>query len=154
MYKDKEGSDKLLKKAEKQLNKLETLYLQGIPKTRYEDVHPKYILHNILENQIARTTLYSSSNDLQCYFNRKRSAGDIYCIMKYYYPEITFKQLREMLLELINEREVGSMYCGRINKRVYFSKSQSGSGLYANCGLGIIHLYDYPDEFGLIFELC
>ncbi len=162
MYKDKEGNNNLINSAEEKLNKFSSLCLvdffsnRKLKKDYYEGKNPQDILYDIIDKQFDHSTLDAVTKCVQCNYGHKRSAGDIYCIMKYYYPDITFEQLRELLLNLINESKIGSMHCNSIGKRVYFSERMCKQGVYSDFkGLGYIQAHNRPDEFGLSFEeLC
>jgi len=78
--------------------------------------------------------------------------------MKYYYPSLTFKQLRSLLLDLANEKRISSIYCGWINKRVFYPVEQYN---YENILAGTLHenrgirdSIKITDEFDLSFKKC
>jgi len=56
----------------------------------------------------------------QCNPSRRRSIGDIFLIVTYYFPEITLKELFQGLFNLMKEKYITSDYCTQIKKRVYY----------------------------------
>ena len=69
-----------------------------------------------------RNTIFVESREIQTMMNKRRSLGDIYMICKYYYPEITLKELIQLLyVDLINELSgFRTSICSQINKRVWY----------------------------------
>lgn len=64
-------------------------------------------------------------NSLQCHVNRRRSLGDIYLITKYYFPNITLKELIKELLWIQKNFGINSQYCSDVRKHVFYSNSKS-----------------------------
>ena len=68
-----------------------------------------------------RATLDINENT-QCASNKRRSLGDIYLIVKYYYPKVTLRYLLVTLIDLRKKNlmyeELRFSYCNTINKMV------------------------------------
>lgn len=70
-----------------------------------------------------RNTIYCNDSTIQTPVNKRRSLGDIYMICKYYFPNITLKEVCKLLfIDLHNHYESGfrTSYCSQINKRVWY----------------------------------
>jgi hypothetical protein len=145
-----EGSnDSQLKDVELVLSGSPVLHLLGDKPTLYLGKDPKDILLDIIIRQRRRATV-TDSNVVQCDNNdRKRSQSDLYCLMRYYYPEITLKQLRSLLLELARDGEISSLRCGWIQKRVYYIPKQFNTDLVPP---GYIRDHKELDEFKLKYQ--
>lgn len=61
----------------------------------------------------------------QCRTDRRRSVGDIYCICKYYYPECTPVDVIETLTKMLNNGEIGGLFCPDVQKYVYTNRDGS-----------------------------
>lgn len=70
------------------------------------------------------STLYADNNSKQCSKAKRRSAGDIFRITKYYYPQVTLKQVLNSLSSLALNKKIRSSMCEMINKRVYYASNQ------------------------------
>ena len=159
MYKEN-STDEQLQAVEDNLNSVSLLHLGNCT---IDSTDPKEILYEILQKQRDSYTL-DSNNEVQCNNDdKKRSQGDLYRIMKYYYPSLTFKQLRSLLLDLANEKRISSIYCGWINKRVFYPVEQYNFSVgreYLPAGtLYENRYYEVPtkritDEFDLSFKKC
>lgn len=94
-------------------------------------------------------TIDVETQRIQC--NRmyyRRSQGDLFRIMKYYYPDTTFKKFRSALFELVNEGKVQATYCPTINKRVFLLMARRTNGTYT-----FIHDFWVVDELGLTLKI-
>lgn len=72
-------------------------------------------------------------NGITCAAGKNRSMGDMFRVVKYYYPEFTLKDLirlmyKDMETEFDNDDLISTnawfstLYCNDINKRVYYKK--------------------------------
>jgi len=102
-------------------------------------------LNDILYYNCHLNTLYSSSKRLQCFKNRNRSQGDLYMIMRYYYPDITFKEFRKALIRLLNNYHISTFYCGDIRKRIFYNPNFKGRKPHRS---NILDSLAAIDEFG------
>jgi hypothetical protein len=83
----------------------------------------KEFLINYYDNGCPET-YFVGSNDLQCKSNKLRSFDDIYLLVKYYYPSITYKKLANIGVELYNhykdkKGEFLIIRCPTINKIIF-----------------------------------
>jgi hypothetical protein len=103
-------------------------------------------LKYLIKQSYKRDTLEGiHKTKIQCSSMARRSAGDLYRLMRTYYPKITYAKTRKLLLELISEHFISSNHCRDIRKRVYWSPGlmydwwDFGGGTYSDP--------NYPDEF-------
>jgi hypothetical protein len=114
-------SDEELRKIEKGLNRCHVLKIEGIDNGRVLRKSKRSGLNYIFRLLSTRNTRSVVSNNIQCIPNKRRSSGDIYRIMRYYYPDITFKEVRNLLFDMLNSGTLSTLYCGTISKRVFYS---------------------------------
>ncbi len=70
-----------------------------------------------------KTTIFVESGLVQTEVGKRRSLGDIYMICKYYFPEITLKEvIGELYINISPDMPSGfrSSYCNTIHKRVWY----------------------------------
>lgn len=92
-----------------------------------------------------KDTVYADDSSVQTDMGKRRSLGDIYMICKYYYPNVTLKEvLQQLYVELPRYDEQNginlfrSNKCRQINKRVWAGE------------IGRNYLQtDEPDEYGI-----
>lgn len=60
-----------------------------------------------------------------CNSNRRRSAFDIYLITKYYYNDVTFKDVLFTLIDLVKSHHLYTSFCGDVHKYVYYTSYHS-----------------------------
>jgi hypothetical protein len=142
----KEGSTaNAIKRVGERLYKLSLLHLKDFNSSLLEGKSAYDVLNILFIKQKSTYTLHENGR-MQCGKDAKRSAGDMYRIMKYYYPTITFPEFRQLLLDLINGRKLNSLYCNTIYKRVFFKYG------FWNNAIGCMNWLDTRDEFRLKFE--
>ena len=108
-------SDKKLAELEEQILKDGLLKIANTPKKTFA-VRKKLklavadVLEKLTRNYWDRrdghneNTIYVKYGRKQCSgYNFRRSQGDLFRVIKYYYPNTTFKEFRAALFELINE---------------------------------------------------
>jgi hypothetical protein len=89
------------------------------------------------------TTVEVESGNLRTNRNKRRSIGDVYRIVKHYYPEVTLPELFTKMDNIFGREEgFRSSYCTTINKRVYYYSRLDGS---------IVNLTT-RDEYGLTYD--
>jgi hypothetical protein len=122
------ATDEQLSAIEENLLKEKLLCFQGItntygnPKTFKGNV---LTLKNIFLLNRKYKTIFAESGKIQCGEDHKRSQGDLFLIMRYYRPTITFKQFRKALFNLMNGNMVFSVYCSDIHKRTFWKVKRS-----------------------------
>jgi hypothetical protein len=124
-------TDKQLLKIEAKLKKRSKLKLVKdfslgpITTDHFYNMSDYNVLNHILLYVKHCTTIYEKSEKIQCCPGCNRSQGDLYNIMRYYRPNITFKKFRSCLIRLLNNRQVNTLYCANIHKRVFFKNKSS-----------------------------
>lgn len=86
---------------------------------------PLFVKNLILEYNVKYNTLYLDGF-IQTEKNKHRSFKDLYLICKYYYSDITWYDLFDVLINLLNEDVIYSLYCGNIDANVFFPKEDRG----------------------------
>jgi len=91
-----------------------------------------------------KNTLFTDDDSVQTVSGRRRSLGDLFMIIKYYYPRVTLKELFTELNNLTsNTSGMRTSYCSTIRKRVwYYSSFSSNDVLNTN----------QTDEYGNIYS--
>lgn len=112
-------TDEELNALEKRVKHGRILKLENIDQNIYQDVPFIDGLMSIFVALNSHTTLHAKANTFQCHAGRRRSQKDLYNIVRYYYPNISFKEFRSTLFTLVNDRRIGTFYCGDIRKRVF-----------------------------------
>lgn len=135
-------SDKRLKQVEKELLQSSLLKLEGLDKNRVVKKKPEIGIRFIINQMHHKPTLYACNGQFQCYSGKRRSQGDIFKIMKYYYPNITLKEVRQLLFENISDFGLNTDYCGTIHKRVFWKDTRP------YVWWGNIYACDRVDEWG------
>jgi hypothetical protein len=120
-------TDEELNNFEKRIKHGRILKIEEIDKDTYQDIPFTEGLIRIFSDLNSHQTLYAKTNAFQCYGNRRRSQKDLYNIVRYYYPNISFKEFRASLFTLVNNRRIGTFYCSDIRKRV-FRRNSYGLG--------------------------
>lgn len=149
------SSDKELKEIQKKLLKLTPLKLEYVPKSRLSKLKAKEALNEIFMFNRDHQTRYTKSNKLQCYSRRNRSQGDLYRVMRYYFPTLTFKTFRRALISLIEDMTISSIFCLDIAKRVYFltSPDYDLSDEEMKNYHTFVYVQDEKDELNLSFSV-
>jgi hypothetical protein len=68
--------------------------------------------------------------------------------MRSYYPEVTYSQVRALLIELVNDRKLNCTYCEEIEKRVFWKENYRGK-IWPD---GLVGNLDMKDEFNTYFS--
>lgn len=147
------ASDYKLKKIEKELLSQRPLKLaKTTPEEFSHRKKPKYVLWDILNAVFyEKNTVYADDSTLECTYDHVgRSQGDLFRIMRYYYPSITFKEFRALLFEMVSTGNVQTSYCTTINKRVFV---RLGKRLYIKPRMySYIYSDAEKDELGLTLK--
>lgn len=134
---------KYTKKADK-FNELEKAIIAQFPRTiRLENLLRStatkpglqgFLIKFFKEWNAEKRTIYKDDSSLQTPVGRRRSLGDVYILCKYYFPEVTLKEVIEQLyveLPKIITRGYRSCKCGQIHKRVWYYQ-EGGDNAYNN----------------------
>lgn len=120
--------------------------IQGILKKRTES--PIEFLNKFFtEWNDEKNTIFVDTKEVQTESGKRRSLGDIYMIMKYYYPALSLLDVIDLMyVKLINNYTCfRTSYCNTIKRRVWYH--QEGGG-------GPNHVYnkESKDEFGFNWQ--
>ncbi len=93
----------------------------GVLKRRTESLQ-EFLVRFFTEFNLDKDTIYLDDRSVQTEAGKRRSLGDIYMICKYYFPNVTLKELIQLLyVDLFNEIDgFRSSYCNTIHKRVWY----------------------------------
>ena len=106
--------------------RLEATLLKSVRKLTLE----QFLIKFFKEYNNERNTIFVESRATQTEMGKRRSLGDIYKICKYYFPEITLKELMKLLyVDLIAIAGFRSSKCSQIRKRVWYYSNGSSNGL-------------------------
>lgn len=133
------GRRKNLQAFQEDLEENGLLRLRPFYKKTIKGVSLKTFIYDFIqEHNEELQTIFVNTEELQCEPGKRRSAGDIYLICKYYYPDCSLQEVLLILDELtINEdHNIKSQVCRAINKRVYSPVED-----------GILYHSDEKDEF-------
>lgn len=102
---------------------------------------------NILNTDDSKVTKFDDDNSTQTDCGKRRSLGDIYMIMKYYYPNINIKDIIILLYRILPNKFGTTGFrtskCNQIHKRVwYYSRNQTSQ----------VASQDIDDEFGKRYQ--
>lgn len=97
--------------------------------------------NNPLDEKRKNTVYVDQNNTVQTECGKRRSLGDMYRIVQYYYPNLTLKEFAKFMFVDILQHGVRSNYCNQINKRVWYDFGQA-------------HHVDVPfaDEYGNLIK--
>jgi hypothetical protein len=110
--------------------RLEATLLKSVRKLTLE----QFLIKFFKEYNNERNTIFVESRATQTEMGKRRSLGDIYKICKYYFPEITLKELMQLLyVDLIAIEGFRSSKCSQIGKRVWYYY-QGSSNVLLNTG--------------------
>lgn len=130
---------------QRELNKLSPLYLEGM-KDEYSFSHlqmDEFIQAFLCKLCRVHNTLDSKHDVVVTSKKRRRSISDIYRLCKYYYKNVTFKEVQYILARLSKKGVIGYFYCNGTESRVYMSRDY-----YKTHHFNPIH-YPDPDEYGI-----
>lgn len=148
-------SNKKLKQIEVYLLELGLLRLNRVKKNQFVGVSLEdgiSFLINLM-NRDPHYTISIKTRKKQCNPMRRRSQGDLFRIIKYYYPNVTFKEVRSCLFKMVNTKTLRTNYCRDIEKRVFFRFAywnNPDEGPYTYLSIGYPYL---EDEFGLKLKI-
>jgi len=72
-------------------------------------------------------TVDSKTNKVTCRMGARRSIRDIYLIVKYYFPEITFEQVLEDIVTLYKDQYINGSFCNDVRFYVFYTDQVSFS---------------------------
>lgn len=123
----------------------EPLRLPGLLKKRKEPLEDFLVTFFNKWNQ-EKETLYANTREIQTKPGKRRSFGDIYAIVKYYYPETSVRELKTLLYEELPEKipNFRTSSCNEIKKRVWYKGTPQQETAIIN--------KENTDEFGMTVQ--
>lgn len=135
---------------QEELNTEPPLRIRGLLRKRTETLEQFLILFFTKWN-VEKETIYVNNGHTQTEPGKRRSIGDIYRIVKYYYRKTTLKEVKDVLINLFPESgtantvdRLRSSKCSMIHKRVYYQGNTSQGSEIANKSSN--------DEYGYTWE--
>lgn len=120
--------------------------LQGLLKKRKET--PKEFLWKFLTKwNKEKNTIFVVNHVVDTDTGRRRSIGDIFMILRYYYPEVTLREVIQWLYVdwiTLGDENYRSSYCYTIHKRVWYNEEDSGKSSIIN--------KESSDEYGIVYQ--
>lgn len=101
---------------------------------------------NLTNGDLPKTTVYVNTGEIQCITGKRRSLGDIFMILKYYFPEITLKEVLTLLYTTLPERITTGFRtskCSEIHKRVWYYSPNSSNTIASTTE---------NDEYGYLYQ--
>ena len=86
----------------------------------FKEYDKKFILRFLRNMNNEYYTVNSKTNRVTCRLGARRSIKDIYLIVKYYFPEITFEQVLEDIVRLYNEQFINGSFCNDVRFYVFY----------------------------------
>ena len=96
------------------------LNIEGF-KHLFKEYDKKFILRFLRNMNNEYYTVDSKTNKVTCRLGARRSIRDIYLIVKYYFPEITFEQVLEDIVRLYNEQFINGSFCNDVRLYVFYT---------------------------------
>jgi len=114
---------------ERILNDYDPIRLQGFYKKEAKKM-PVYdfIIAFLQELTTKHGTIHVKTKDVLCVAKKRRSLGDIYMIVKYYYPKATLTEVVCSLFSLVG-KEGGWRYtwCSQTNRKMFYYAQGRGT---------------------------
>lgn len=107
---------------------------------------PEQFLINFFEEaNDEKSTIYVDNREVQTDPGRRRSLGDIFMIMRYYYEDITLKEVVKLLHKTLPSKMNGfrTSWCNEINKRTFYYDADDDTNVYNK---------NRRDEYGFTYE--
>ena len=96
------------------------LNIEGF-KHLFKKYDKKFILRFLRNINNEYYTVDSKTNRVTCRLGARRSIKDIYLIVKYYFPEITFEQVLEDIVRLYNKQFINGLFCSDVRLYVFYT---------------------------------
>jgi len=102
------------------------LNIEGF-KNLFKEYDKKFILRFLRNMNNEYYTVNSKTNRVTCRLGARRSIRDIYLVVKYYFPEITFEQVLEDIVTLYNQDFINGSFCNDVRLYVFYTAQISFS---------------------------
>ena len=121
------------------------LRVQGLLKKRKETLE-QFLVDFFTKWNQTKDTLYVDTEEVQTKAGKRRSFGDMYAIVRYYYPNTHVRDLRTLLYERLPQLvpNFRTSSCNQIKKRVWYKGNPDQETSIIN--------KENPDEFGMTVE--
>ena len=93
----------------------------------FKEYDKKFILRFLRNINNEYYTVDSKTNKVTCRLGARRSIKDIYLIVKYYFPEITFEQVLEDIVYLFREDFINGSFCSHVRLYVFYTDQISSA---------------------------
>lgn len=114
------GNRTSLKEFQKDLLLEGLLRLKPLEKKNIRNLSLEEFIYKFLSDYSKRIiTVNVPNEDLQTDIGKRRSAGDIFRICKYYYPSTTLEDVLKVLDAISGDNNIYSSICYMIHKRTY-----------------------------------
>lgn len=113
------------------LNETPSIRLEKTLRNRKNQTWQEFIIAFFTEwnnplRENKKNTVYVDRNDaVQTASGKRRSLGDVYRIVQYYYPNLTLKEFAKFMFVDLLQHGIRSNYCNQVRKRVWFSFGQN-----------------------------
>ena len=102
------------------------LNIEGF-KHLFKEYDKKFILRFLRNINNEYYTVDSKTNKVTCRLGARRSIRDIYLVVKYYFPEITFEQVLEDIVWLYNEQFINGSFCSDVRLYIFYTDQISSA---------------------------
>ena len=102
------------------------LNIEGF-KHLFKEYDKKFILRFLRNMNNEYYTVDSKTNRVTCRLGARRSIKDIYLIVKYYFPEITFEQVLKDIVILYNHQLINGSFCSDVRLYVFYADQISSA---------------------------
>ena len=110
----------------------------------FKEYDKKFILRFLRNINNEYYTVDSKTNKVTCRLGARRSIRDIYLVVKYYFPEITFEQVLEDIVWLYNEQFINGSFCNDVRLYVFYT-DQISSARYSDRRLELSQELTFKD---------
>ena len=86
----------------------------------FKEYDKKFILRFLRNINNEYYTVNPETNRVTCRLSARRSIRDIYLVVKYYFPEITFEQVLEDIVYLFREDFINGSFCNDVRLYVFY----------------------------------
>ena len=93
----------------------------------FKEYDKKFILRFLRNINNEYYTVDSKTNRVTCRLCARRSIRDIYLVVKYYFPEITFEQVLEDIVTLYNQDFINGSFCSDVRLYVFYTDQISSA---------------------------
>lgn len=104
---------------EEQLNQEPLLYFKGYKHDPLLSVD-NFVTLLITDLFVNRNTSEKKRATIQCEKGKNRSFGNVYRLVKFYYPDISVKELYRILVDGTFRDDYRTLYCADVNKRIFY----------------------------------